>query len=253
MTKKQRKAEISTGVVADDSCSEEEVGLDIDAAVVPPMKESWEPVEFKIFVQYGPPPGEACRPKLAFVASARGNADAVELPSDGEGVAANRPPKSRLKARKKKLQFDKEHKKLKKDHVTPEGEIDLVSPYLTLASKAVRGELRGTKHDMFSTNYQNSLTLAFTIAAQNHAQQHAIVADVEEYRLHMKEQFLAHRARQPSAPAPRSTDIGDPSTYWHAESAINDKASEAATADDVISSSDNESEEEGGGNGEVED
>jgi hypothetical protein len=28
MTKKQRKAEISAGVVADDSCSEEEVGVE---------------------------------------------------------------------------------------------------------------------------------------------------------------------------------------------------------------------------------
>jgi hypothetical protein len=74
MTKKQRKAKISAGVVAD----EEEVGLDIDAAVVPPMKESWEPLEFKIFVQYGPPAREACRPELAFVASARGNVDAVD-------------------------------------------------------------------------------------------------------------------------------------------------------------------------------
>jgi hypothetical protein len=50
ITKKQRKATIPAGAVADDSSSEEEVGLDIDAAVVPPMKESWEPVEFKIFV-----------------------------------------------------------------------------------------------------------------------------------------------------------------------------------------------------------
>jgi hypothetical protein len=69
----------------------------------------------------------------------------------------------------------------------------------------------------------------------------------------MKEQFLTNRARQPSAPAPRSADIGDPSTSGHAESAINDKASEAAIADNVISSSDIESDEEGGGNGEVED
>jgi hypothetical protein len=114
--------------------------LDIDAAVVPPMKESWEPVEFKIFVQYGPPTRDACRPELAFVASARGNVDAVELPYDGEGVAADRPRKSRLEARKKKQKFDKKHKKLKKDHGTPEGKIDLVSPNLTPASKAVRGE-----------------------------------------------------------------------------------------------------------------
>jgi hypothetical protein len=106
---------------------------------------------------------------------------------------------------------------------------------------------------MFSMNYQNSLTLAFTMAPQNHAQPQAIVADVEEYRLHMKEQVLAHRARQPSAPAPRFADIGDPSTSGHAESAINDKGGEAATADNVTSSSDNESEEKGGGNGEVED
>jgi hypothetical protein len=101
MTKKQRKAEISTGDVVDDNCSEEEVGLDIDAAAVPPMKKSWEPMEFKIFVQYGPRAGEACRPELAFVASARGNADAVELPYDGEGAAADRAAKSRLEARKK--------------------------------------------------------------------------------------------------------------------------------------------------------
>jgi hypothetical protein len=86
MTKKQRKAKIAASVVADDSCSEEEVGLDIDAADVPPMKESWEPVEFNIFVHYGPPTGEACRLELTFVASARGNVDAVELPSNGEGV-----------------------------------------------------------------------------------------------------------------------------------------------------------------------
>jgi hypothetical protein len=142
MTKKQREAEISVGAVADDSWSEEEMGLDIDAAAVPPMTESWEPVEFKIFVQLGPPAGEACRSELAFVASASGNVDAVELPSDGEGVAADRPAKSRLGARMKKLQFDKKHKKLKKDYGTPKGEIDLVSPNLTHASKAVRGELR---------------------------------------------------------------------------------------------------------------
>jgi hypothetical protein len=69
----------------------------------------------------------------------------------------------------------------------------------------------------------------------------------------MKEHFLAHRARQPSAPAPRSADIGDPSPSRHAKSAINDKASEAAPADNVTSSSDDESEEKGGDNGEVED
>jgi hypothetical protein len=151
------------------------------------------------------------------------------------------------------VHFDKKHKKLKKDPGTPEGEIDLVSPNLTHASKVVRRELRGIKREMFSMNCQNSLTLAFTMAAKNHAQQQAIVADVKEYRLHMKEQFLAHRARQSSAPAPRFADIGDPSTSRHAESAINDKTSEASTPDNVISSSDNESEEKGGGNGEVED
>jgi hypothetical protein len=32
------------------------VGLDEDATAVPPMKETWEPTEFKIFVQYKPPP-----------------------------------------------------------------------------------------------------------------------------------------------------------------------------------------------------
>jgi hypothetical protein len=61
----------------------------------------------------------------------------------------------------------------------------------------------------------------------------------------MKEHFLAQRARQPYAPAPRVADIGDPSTYGHADSAINNKASEASIVDNVISSSDNESEEEG--------
>ena len=81
------------------------------------------------------------------------------------GEAADRPAKSRLQARKKKLQFDKKQKKLKKDPGTPEGEIALVSPNLTPASKAVRGELRGIKREMFSMNYQNSLTLAFTMAA----------------------------------------------------------------------------------------
>jgi hypothetical protein len=35
----------------------------IDAAVVPPMMESWELVELKIFVQYGPLAGATCRPK----------------------------------------------------------------------------------------------------------------------------------------------------------------------------------------------
>jgi hypothetical protein len=45
--------------------------------------------------------------------------DAVELPFGGEGVAANRPAKIRLGARKKKLQFDKKYKKLKKDLRSP--------------------------------------------------------------------------------------------------------------------------------------
>jgi hypothetical protein len=166
MTKKQRKAHTGAGAVADDMCSEE-VGLDIDATVPPPMKESWKPVEFKIFVQYGPPGGEACRLELAFVTSASGNVNAVELPSYGEGVAADRPAKSRLEARKKKVQIDKKQKKLKKDPGTPKGEIDLVSPNLTPASKAVKGELRGIKRGMFSVNYQNSLTMAFNMAAQN--------------------------------------------------------------------------------------
>jgi hypothetical protein len=57
----------------------------IDAAVVPPMKESWEAVELKIFVQYGPACGAPCRPELTFVASARGAMDAVEVSCDGEG------------------------------------------------------------------------------------------------------------------------------------------------------------------------
>jgi hypothetical protein len=135
---------------------EEEVRLDIDTAAMPPIKESWEPLEFKIFVQYGPPTCEACRPELEFVASARGNVDAVEQPPGGEGVAADRPAKSRLEARKKKLQFIKKHKKLKKDPGTPKGETDLISPNLIPASKAVRGELRGIKRDILSMNYQNS-------------------------------------------------------------------------------------------------
>jgi hypothetical protein len=83
MTKKHRKSEIAFGIVADNICSEEEMGLDVDAAVVPPIKESWEPVEFKTFVQYGPPTGEACRLELAIVASARRDVDAVELSSEG--------------------------------------------------------------------------------------------------------------------------------------------------------------------------
>jgi hypothetical protein len=104
MTKNQRKAEIASCVVADDICSEEEVGLDVDAAVVPPMKESWEPVELKIYVLYGPRASEACRLELAFFSS--------------NGEAADRPAKSRLEARKKKMQFDTKHKKLK-DPRTP--------------------------------------------------------------------------------------------------------------------------------------
>jgi hypothetical protein len=40
-----------------------------------------------------------------------------------------------------KLLFDNKHKKEKKDPKTHEGEINLVSPELTPASKAVRGEL----------------------------------------------------------------------------------------------------------------
>jgi hypothetical protein len=54
-----------------------------------------------------------------------------------------------LEARKKKMQFDMKHKKEKKDPGSPDGEINLVSPELTLASKAVRGELRGIKREMF--------------------------------------------------------------------------------------------------------
>jgi hypothetical protein len=95
-------------------------------------------------------------------------------------------------------------------------------------------------------NYQNSLTLTFSMAAQNHAQHGAIVADVEGHRLHMKEQFLAQRARHPCAPALPLANIGDPSTSRHAQCALNEKASEAATANNVIIySSDYESEEEG--------
>jgi hypothetical protein len=254
MSKIQCKAEIGDSAVTDDNCPEEEVGLDVDAAAVPPIKESWEPTEFNILVHYGPPIDEACRPELAFVASARGDVDAASPFSDGEGVAADRPAKSQVEARKKNMQFDKKHKKPKEDLGTPEGEIDLVSPNLTLASKAVRGELRIIKRDIVSTNYQNSLTLAFNMAAQNNAQQQSIVADAEEYRLHMKEPFLAQRARQSCAPASPAADIGDPSMSVHGESAGNDKASEEAITDNVIiSSSDNESEEEGGGNGVVED
>jgi hypothetical protein len=87
--------------------------------------------------------------------------------------------------------------------------------------------------------------MAFNMAAQNHAQKQAIVAVVEEYRLHMKEHFLAQRTRQPCAAAPRAAYIGDPSTSIHTKSTVNDKANEVATVDNVISSSDNESEEEG--------
>jgi hypothetical protein len=62
----------------------------------------------------------------------------------------------------------------------------------------------------------------------------------------LKEQFPAQRARQESAPAPLGVDICAPSTYGHVDSAVNKKASEAATADNVTSGSDNESEERGG-------
>jgi hypothetical protein len=41
MTKKQRKAQIAAGAIANDNCSEEEAGVAIDAAGVPPMKKSW--------------------------------------------------------------------------------------------------------------------------------------------------------------------------------------------------------------------
>jgi hypothetical protein len=106
---------------------------------------------------------------------------------------------------------------------------------------------------MFSINYQNSFTLAFNMAAQNHARQQAIVADVEDYRLHLNQQCLAQRARQPCAPAPLVADIGDPSTSQHAESVVSDKASEAAIGVNLMSSNDNESEEgwqwRGGGQG----
>jgi hypothetical protein len=67
----------------------------------------------------------------------------------------------------------------------------LVSPNLSPASTVVRGKLKGIKREMFTMNYQNSLTLTFNVAAQNHAQQQAIVFDIEEYRLHSKGQFLA--------------------------------------------------------------
>jgi hypothetical protein len=94
-------------------------------------------------------------------------------------------------------------------------------------------------------NYQNSLTLAFSMAAENHAQQQALVADVEEHRLHIKEQFLAQRARQPCAPVQPGAYNGAPSTSRQADSAATAKASEAATAEKTIYSSDNESGEEG--------
>jgi hypothetical protein len=86
--------------------------------------------------------------------------------------------KSRLEAKKKKMQFDMKHKKEKKDPRSPEFEIHLISPELILASKAVKEELRGIKREMFSMNYQNSLTLTFNMAAENHAQKQAIVAVV---------------------------------------------------------------------------
>jgi hypothetical protein len=151
------------------------VRVAIDAGDVPPMKKSWEAVEFKIFVQYGHPARAACWHEVSFVASARGAVDAVELPCDGEegGEAANRPAKSRLEVRKKKMQFDKKHKMHEKDHGTLEGEINLVSPELTHASKDVRGEFMSIKREMFSMNYHDSLILAFNMTAQNHAQQQA--------------------------------------------------------------------------------
>jgi hypothetical protein len=62
----------------------------------------------------------------------------------------------------------------------------------------------------------------------------------------MKEKFLAQRVRQPCAPAPRAIDIDDPSTCGHADKAVNDIASIAATVGNIISSNNNESEEEGG-------
>jgi hypothetical protein len=117
-------------------------------------------MEFKIFFQYGSLACAACRHEFAFVASAREPLDAVELPcnGEGEGESADRPSSCRLGAREIKLQFDKRHKKQKKDPRTLKGEISLVFHGLTLACKAVRGELRGIKRDMFSMNYQNSMT-----------------------------------------------------------------------------------------------
>jgi hypothetical protein len=50
---------------------------------------------------------------------------------------------------------------------------------------------------------------------------------------------------QQGPPAPIGADIGAPSTYGHDDSAVTHKASEAPTADNIISSSDNESGEEG--------
>jgi hypothetical protein len=81
------------------------------------------------------------------VVSASGDADAVELPLDGEeeGEAADRPATSGLNSRKEKIESDKKHKKRSKGPRTHEGEMDLVSLNLTHASKAVRGELRGIK------------------------------------------------------------------------------------------------------------
>jgi hypothetical protein len=78
--------------------------------------------------------------------------------------------------------------------------MNLVSPELTLAPTAVGGELRGIMREIFSMNYQKSLTLAFNMAAENHAQQQVTFADIEEYRLHMKNQFLAEHSRPLGAP-----------------------------------------------------
>jgi hypothetical protein len=102
---------------------------------------------------------------------------------------------------------------------------------------------------MFSMNYQKSFTLTFNITAENHDQQQAIFADVEEYRLHMEEEFLAHRARQPCVFVQPGANIGAPSTFRQANSTATENASdEATTAEIAISSSDDES-EEGGGHG----
>jgi hypothetical protein len=56
----------------------------VDAADVPPIKGLWEAVEFELFVQYGPPSPTTSRPEMAFLASARGAVDAVELPCDAK-------------------------------------------------------------------------------------------------------------------------------------------------------------------------